>query len=61
MYRRTYEITGYVKDGEVFCPECAEELGYIDGYPVFLGDETDFVLYCDNCGSEIETTVLEGE
>ena len=64
MYRKVYEVTGFVPadGGFILCPVCHQNYQHVedgcDCAAVFLGTETDYAQSCDDCGGEIETTVL---
>ncbi len=68
MYRKSYEVTGYTFDADCYCvmctllrfvnPDYAEDTEGNTISAIFLGDETDHMLCCGNCGEEIETNVI---
>lgn len=58
MFRKTYEVTGYVEDGAAFCPE--HKPGG-DPQPIFLGDEWEYAPTCDVCHEVIEVVALQDE
>jgi hypothetical protein len=58
MGRNVYEVIGYADiSGSCFCPAHAEQ-AKADNLPIFLGNETDYVLCCDICREPLDTTVL---
>lgn len=69
MGRKTYEVTGYACDGQIYCPRCFEDVKYsisvehhIDQIsPVFLSEEWDYQPTCDICNEPIDVTVIDYE
>lgn len=72
QYRKTYEVTGYTADADIYCVPCATKIygpnmdQAIDreGNPVnvvFLGTETEYMQHCAECGEEVETSVINRE
>lgn len=66
MGRKAYEVTGYAPpdEGIALCVDC-----HAERFPdhseddcecgaIFLSEETDSVQTCDQCGEEIETSVI---
>jgi hypothetical protein len=67
--RKGFEVTGYAPAdaGYVLCVPCHKKK-FPDHDPddctcgaEFISTETESVQYCDDCGEEIETTVVGGE
>lgn len=52
MFRKSYEVVGFVGDAELLCPDCAEAAGFTgpEEQPVFLGDcqPDDYCAACLN-------------
>jgi len=70
---KSYSVVGWTHNADVFCNECAEDMGVTndksademdesDGYPVFADDEWDYQPVCGSCHTEIPyVTVLSYE
>lgn len=48
-----FDVVGYVYDSAVYCTDCCE-----NGNPIFADSEWETPPNCDECGEEIEVSVL---
>ncbi len=49
------DTTGIIIDSEIYCTICADE---DEGDAIFAGSEYDYQPYCNECGNEIEVSLL---
>ncbi len=58
-----YDISGYANsDSVILCAPCFEKLfpnGQKDATPIFLNSEFEQRVFCEECGDEIEVTIIE--
>ena len=68
---KSYSVVGWTYEADVWCNECADEMGISndkdsdemgpdDGFPIFADSEWDYQPYCAGCGAKTPyVTVLE--
>lgn len=67
---KSWEVVAWAKDGEVYCPDCAQEFGLPESLaaqedsewcPVFASDEWDHWPTCTGCLGTIYEVNMIGE
>ena len=58
---KSYDVVGYVSQGDVICPICAKGLEQTTLEPIFASEEWDYIPCCYDCGDEIDVNLVEDE